>query len=104
MYICVFQYSQQTPSRRQQGLRKALLDSKAENQELAAENAALRVQIASKELSWEQEKKKLLDEKDSLASTLFMARNDLESLVKTAEPARASQKQSDTKKMIEKEI
>ncbi|XP_035522724.1 protein Spindly-like [Morone saxatilis] len=84
--------SQQTLSGTLPDLQQALLDSKAENKELAAENAALKEQIASKELNWEQEKKKLLDEKDSLVSTLFMARNDLDSLVKTVESERANAK------------
>lgn len=41
-------------------LQQALLDSKKENQEVAAENAALRQQLTRKEISWEKERKKLL--------------------------------------------
>lgn len=41
-------------------LQQALLDSKKENQEVAAENTALRQQLTRKEISWEKERKKLL--------------------------------------------
>lgn len=74
------QQNGRTPSKVFHALCRALLESKRENKELAAENTALKEQIASKGISWEEEKKKILDERDSLVSTLFMARNDFDSL------------------------
>ncbi|XP_026225578.1 golgin subfamily A member 6-like protein 1 [Anabas testudineus] len=79
-------------------LRQALVSTKRENKVLAAENAALKEQLDKKELSWEQEKRKMLDEIDSLVSTLFMARNDMDSLVKKLESARDKQKVFDTER------
>ncbi|XP_029303864.1 calponin homology domain-containing protein DDB_G0272472-like [Cottoperca gobio] len=85
------EYSQCALSRTLQALRQGLLETKAQNQELAAENAALKEQT----VSWEKEKKKLLDEKDSLVSTLFMAKKDM---VKALGSARAIDKLFDTQR------
>ncbi|XP_039633398.1 DNA ligase 1-like [Perca fluviatilis] len=74
-------------------MQQVLLSSKAENKKLATENAALRKWTAIKQLRWEQEKKKLLYEKDFLVSTLNMAKCDM---VKALVFARASQKKFDT--------
>ncbi|KAL3042672.1 hypothetical protein OYC64_020567 [Pagothenia borchgrevinki] len=59
-----------------QALRQVLLGFKAAKAELAAENAALKEQRAS----WELEKNMLLDEKEHLVSTLFMARRYIHSV------------------------
>ncbi|XP_018546643.1 uncharacterized protein LOC108893244 [Lates calcarifer] len=60
-------------------LRQALLDSKKENKDLAAENAVLREQMAS------------------LVSTLSMTRDDLVNLVKSVGCSSAKEKQMDGK-------
>ncbi|XP_067431407.1 uncharacterized protein [Thunnus thynnus] len=83
-------------SRVQHDLRQALLGSKAENEQLLSENTALRNQIATMELIWKHEKKSLKDEIDSLVSTLFMARNDMDNLVQMVESTRASLTKSET--------
>ncbi|XP_056259583.1 golgin subfamily A member 6-like protein 22 [Seriola aureovittata] len=49
------------PSKTLQALRRALLNAQRQNKELAAENAALKEQVASKDISWEAEKKMLLE-------------------------------------------
>ncbi|KAK5887717.1 hypothetical protein CesoFtcFv8_016297 [Champsocephalus esox] len=59
-----------------QALRQVLLGFKAAKAELAAENAALKEQRAS----WELEKNMLLDEKEHLVSTLFLARRYIHSV------------------------
>ncbi|XP_078122832.1 uncharacterized protein LOC144528218 [Sander vitreus] len=76
-----------------QAVQRVFLGSKAENKKLATENAVLREWTAIKQLRWEQEKKKLLYEKDFLVSTLYMARCDM---VNALVFARASQKKFDT--------
>ncbi|XP_067431408.1 uncharacterized protein [Thunnus thynnus] len=48
------------------------------------------------ELIWKHEKKSLKDEIDSLVSTLFMARNDMDNLVQMVESTRASLTKSET--------
>lgn len=70
--LCVFKSSEtnepdfaaqqhaHAPNSMLHSLQQALLDSKKENQEVAAENAALRQQLTRKEISWEKERKKLL--------------------------------------------
>ncbi|KAF3841028.1 hypothetical protein F7725_006890 [Dissostichus mawsoni] len=76
MNICVSQYSTCALSVTLQALRQVLLGFKAAKAELAAENAALKEQRAS----WELEKNMLLDEKEHLVSTLFMARRYIHSV------------------------
>lgn len=78
MHIFVFQYSQWTLCRILHAVQRALLNSKAVMKELAAENAALMEQTASKELP-----------DDLLVSTMFMVKCDM---VEALEFARASQK------------
>ncbi|CAK6972689.1 nucleoporin alm1-like [Scomber scombrus] len=56
-----------------QSLRQSLRDSRAENQQLASEVSALKQQLAGRELGWEQERTKLLSEKDTLATNLSQA-------------------------------
>ncbi|XP_071359689.1 calponin homology domain-containing protein DDB_G0272472-like [Trachinotus anak] len=89
-------------SKVQQALRRALIESKKVKKELAEENSALKAQIASKETSWEKEKKQLLDEQASLVSTLFMLRNDFDGQKTTLEKFETERKEMN-KKMRAKE-
>ncbi|XP_071347978.1 golgin subfamily A member 6-like protein 1 [Trachinotus anak] len=75
----------QFPSKMLHPLQRALLDSKRKNELLAAENDALKKQVNS----WEEEKKNLLDKRDSLVSTLYMTRSALDNLVKDFESVKA---------------
>ncbi|XP_056222405.1 calponin homology domain-containing protein DDB_G0272472-like [Seriola aureovittata] len=75
-----------------QALRRALLDAKRQNQELEAENAALKQEAATKVVSWEEEKKRLLEEKESLQSNLLMAQSEKVSMSKIVESERAAKK------------
>ncbi|XP_044207381.1 nuclear matrix constituent protein 1a-like [Thunnus albacares] len=61
--------NQHTPGRVLQALRRALLDSKTVNQQLAAENSALKEQMACREIDWEHKYQELLDEKAILVKT-----------------------------------
>lgn len=79
------------------GLRLALQGFRKKNQELIAKNAALKKGL-SNEPNWEQEKKKLLDEKDSLASTLSMARKDLDSMAEDLESLRTELQKCETER------
>ncbi|KAK1882428.1 Maintenance of telomere capping protein 6 [Dissostichus eleginoides] len=66
---------------------KALVDSEKKNKKLAAENASLREQTVSKELTWEEEK------------TKCKARKYFDSLVKSPqEPVKNSRKKKVKKK------
>ncbi|XP_047463328.1 vicilin-like seed storage protein At2g18540 [Mugil cephalus] len=80
------------------GLRQALQGFKKKNQELLAENVALKKGLANTEPCWEREKKKLLDERDSLVSTLSMARNDLGSLAEELKSVRAEHQKCETER------
>ncbi|XP_026204941.1 golgin subfamily A member 6-like protein 22 [Anabas testudineus] len=54
------QDSQHVPSPLELDLKKAQTQAKNQNEELASQYAALKEQMAAKELSWEQERKKLM--------------------------------------------
>eukprot|EP00064_Thunnus_orientalis_P025555 superscaffoldBa00013200_g25943 len=76
--------SLRTPSKVLQALRRALLDSKNENQQLAEEMTALKEQMDSREMSWEKKHHELLEEKENLAKTLFQAKNDIKGMMNAA--------------------
>lgn len=79
MYISVFQIFGQSEL---QYLRRAFLSSQADIQKLATENAALKQQMASKEQSWENERKKLLSEhRRILAEDVLQTSTELDKVV-----------------------
>lgn len=95
MYICVFQCSQHSPGRALHALRRALKDSKSVHRQLASENAALKEQMANKEISWEKERQKLLDKTGGIVSTLYTIRNERDFLDGALQSTTAILKQSD---------
>ncbi|GLD47194.1 trichohyalin-like protein [Lates japonicus] len=88
---------------------RAIMNFTRKNEELEAENTALKNLMLKKKFNWSQEREKIYKEMDSLVSTLSKTQNNLNSLLKDFETKNVQQKALDTrcvemdKKLKEKE-